>query len=104
MAKASLLKAACAAAMLAATPVLAQTSTAPNATGPGGSQATTPSHPTHHAATASHHAKHGSQSPTAQDAAVDRLNEQSYEAAQKGQPFSVTPSSSGSTTDSGGKM
>jgi hypothetical protein len=46
-------------------------------------------HPMHHMAMA--HARRGGQpSPTAQDAAVDRLNDMSLQAAQKGQTF--TPS------------
>jgi len=114
MAKASLLKAACAAAMLVATPVLAQTTPAPANTSPAGApntptthEATPGAHAMHHSAMVNHHAKHASQSATSQDAAVDRLNQQSYEAAQKGQAFGPTETttpSSGSTTDGGGKM
>jgi len=120
MAKATLFKAACAAAMLAATPVLAQNSapgtTAPanNApaadTGTGGApaahEATPGSHMTghmHHSAMGEHHARSRS-SADAQDAAVDRLNDQSYQAAQKGEAFDAgTPAApSGGTDTSGG--
>jgi hypothetical protein len=48
-------------------------------------------HPMHHAAM-THMRRRAQPSPTAQDAAVDRLNDMSLQAAQKGQTF--TPSGS----------
>jgi hypothetical protein len=114
MAKASLLTAVCAAALLATTPVLAQNSTNPGDAGAGYSpsaqgmpeaspgQTGTPSHMgsrSHHSTTAHHR---GSMRPDAQNAEVDRLNQQSYEAAQRGQNFSVGGSSGMSTAPSGG--
>jgi len=105
MAKTYLLRAACTVAMLAASPVFAQSSTqagdtggaAPSSTGPAGVEK--PMHGTgmgkHH-----HHAgmMHGSKSDSSQDAMVDRLNERSYQAAQQGQSFSPAMSGSGDAT------
>jgi hypothetical protein len=120
MAKARLLTAACAAALLAATPVLAQVGTGnagntgtgpandaqamPNQTG----QTSTPSHPgwrAHRSTSRSQGAfsrQRASRDANAQNADVDRLNQQSYEAAQRGQNFSVGGSSGMSTAPSGG--
>jgi len=110
MAKATLLQAACAAAMLAATPVFAQSNNPAGNTGADATQAapathdaTSGSHMTghmHHSAMGEHHAKSHS-SADAQDSAVDRLNDQSYQAAQKGEAFDAgTPAA----TAPGGKM
>ena len=96
MAKATLLQAACAAAMLAATPVLAQTDTKPADTTAGGAPNAPAAHTAppakamdhmHHSAMEGHHAKMGASS---QDAAVDKLNDESYQAAQKGESFNAT--------------
>jgi hypothetical protein len=51
-------------------------------------------HPMHHMAMA-HAGRRGQPSPTAQDAAVDRLNEMSLQAAQKGQTFTPTGATPG---------
>nr|WP_294523046.1 hypothetical protein [uncultured Rhodopila sp.] len=119
MAKATLFKAACAAAMLAATPVLAQSNNPAGDTGAGGStnmpathEATPGSHMTghmHHSAMSEHHAK-SHMSENSGDAAVDRLNDQSYQAAQKGEAFDAgapaMPSggTGGAAPGPGGKM
>ena len=115
MAKTRLLSSVCAAVMLAAVPALAQNSTQPGDTTGGASTTppaaspasppaaatgtdTTPadkmesgstSHPMGSRAMrhSSMHARRGG-SATAQDGAVDRLNEQSYQAARNGQSFS----------------
>ena len=97
MAKARLLQAACTVAMLAASPVFAQTNTPTGDTGAGGSAntpttneatpANTPPNTTSHSSgmTRRHNmAMKTSRSNTSQDAAVDRLNEQSLQAAQQG--------------------
>ena len=96
MAKATLFKAACAAAMLAATPVFAQSNNPAGNTGTGGAtnapaahEATPGSHVTghaHHSAMGEHHAKSHT-AEDSQDAAVDRLNDQSDQATQKGEAF-----------------
>lgn len=108
MAQATLFKAACAAAMLAATPVLAQSNNPAGDTGAANAPMThdtTPgSHPMtghmHHSAMGEHHAK-SHMSESSGDAAVDRLNDQSYQAAQKGEAFEAgTPA----TSAPGGKM
>jgi hypothetical protein len=85
MAKMRLLQVTCTVAMLAAGPVLAQNSTsdaAPTAA-PAGEHA--------HKMAGHHHtgAMHSSKGDRSQDAMVDKLNEQSYQAAQQGQPFSA---------------
>ncbi len=80
MANMRLLQVACTVAMLAAGPVLAQSSTGDAA------PAAQPAHKM-----AGHHhmgAMHSSKGDRSQDAMVDKLNEQSYQAAQQGQPFS----------------
>jgi hypothetical protein len=136
MAKAHLLHVACTVAMFAASPVFAQnnaqtgdaagaantpashdampSSTAPMSTAPAGSE-----QPTHKMAMEKHHhggAMHSSKGDSSQDAMVDRLNEQSFQAAQQGQSFSgsgagtAMPSGagmhdmSGSGATGGGKM
>src|ERR1700712_3379048 len=113
MTKTRLLQAVCTVAMLAAAPAFAQqTETPTGATGPNGSanpQATqsmsgnnggsggmTPANPggTGASASADSHATHrsgmgramhGGRDDNSQNAAVDRLNDQSYQAAQQGQ-------------------
>lgn len=88
---------ACGLALLAAGPAVAQSS-------PGDSGATTPAP---HAAHQSMHAARGGQSATAQDAEVDRLNDQSYQAAQQGRTFSAGTTSGAGTNSSqpaGGRM
>nr|WP_294509291.1 hypothetical protein [uncultured Rhodopila sp.] len=111
MAKATLFQAACAAAMLAATPVLAQSNNPTGDTGAGGSPNTPVTHDAtpgshhmtghmHHSAMGEHHAK-SHMSADSGDAAVDRLNDQSYQAAQKGEAFDAgTPAA----PPPGGKM
>jgi hypothetical protein len=110
MARASLLQAACAAAMLAATPVLAQTSTNMGDTGTT-DQSTMPApqdstsgrtgghsyRSTHRSAMEHNRGMRGD----SQSAEVDRLNQQSYEAAQRGQAFGSTGSSGMSTSPGG---
>jgi hypothetical protein len=120
MAKATLFKAACAAAMLAATPVLAQSNNPAGATGAGAASTTPPAHEAtpssamsghmHHSAMGEHHVKSHS-SADSQDAAVNRLNDESYQAAQKGEAFDAgtpaTPSggtSGGAAPPPGGKL
>jgi hypothetical protein len=46
-------------------------------------------HPMHHHAMASHYNMHASRTDSSQDAAVNKLNEQSYHAAEQGQSFSI---------------
>ncbi len=111
MARATLFKAACAAAMLAATPVLAQSNNPAGDTGaaaaantPATHDATTGAHHMpghmHHSAMGEHHAR-SHMSDSSGDAAVDRLNDQSYQAAQKGEAFDAgTPAAA----PPGGKM
>jgi hypothetical protein len=122
MVRANLLKATCAVVLLAATPVLAQTNTEPADTGTGGKPNTptvnegVPAHPMHHAGSRHHHAGTKPVS-TSQSSETDRLNEQSYQAAQKGQAYgsgdtgtpTAAPSAapgdtSGAPASSGGKM
>jgi hypothetical protein len=108
--------------MLAATPVLAQTSTNTGDTGTTdqsampATQDSTAGHTSGHAHRSTHRSAmehHRGMRGDSQDAAVDRLNQQSYEAAQRGQSFGSTgssdmsapPSGSGSMNDmSGGSM
>jgi hypothetical protein len=91
MAKTHLLPAVCTVAMLAAVPALAQTPqtgmTGSASQGGADASAMHNGHPMHHSAMGhSTGAMHG-RSDSSQDAAVDRLNEQSYQAAQQGQSF-----------------
>jgi hypothetical protein len=115
MVRTRLLQAVCTVAMLAAVPALAQNSDT-NTGMSGAPGAGTPPAPTGgnsnmapadnagsmgegHAAHRSkmgHGSMHSSKGANAQDAEVDRLNEQSYQAAQRGQAFSATGSSGGS--------
>jgi hypothetical protein len=109
MLKTRLLQAACAAAMLAAVPAFAQTNTPPAGTGnptpdhqsmPNNKSSMAPAnkdglgasakedmHSTHRSAMAHPaHMMHSGKTDTSQNAAVDSLNEKSYQAAQNGQP------------------
>jgi hypothetical protein len=115
------LLAACSAVLLAAAPAFAQTNTPPASTGAGNtphtptknapapaagmdmksSKAQMPEHPMHKSAMAHHHMMDSAKNAGAQDAAVDHLNDQSYQAAQAGHSFDV---SGGSTGMSGGSM
>lgn len=117
-----LLQSACTVAMLAASPVFAQSNTPTGATGAGGAPNTPTMHeampggttatstaggdsaastahsrhmsmPRHHSAGMMHRGK----GDTSQDAAVDQLNQQSYQAAQQGHSFSGTGSTGGAT-------
>jgi hypothetical protein len=92
MAKMRLLQVTCTVAMLAAAPVLAQNSPQTGDAAPMAAPAGEPSNKMHH-----HHAgaMHSSKGDRSQDAIVDKLNEQSYQAAQQGQPFSASGSGSG---------
>jgi hypothetical protein len=86
MAKARLLQAVCTVAMLAAAPAFAQTNMQP--ADPGSDQSTSAtSHSTHRSAGHAGATRGGRDS--SQNAAVDRLNDQSFQAAQQGQPFSA---------------
>jgi hypothetical protein len=116
MLKTRLLQAVCTVAMLAAVPAFAQSnspsagagSTAPpsadNAGGTApadkdglGAPAADGSHATHRSAKGHRTgAMQSGKSATSQDAAVDNLNEQSYQAAQKGQAFTGGGSDQGS--------
>lgn len=126
MVKTRLLPAVCTVAMLAAVPAFAQNSStgvkgAPNAgaqqppsdagnnnMAPAGSNNMAPAGNAGsmgNSATGAMHSSHRSamtrgsmhnKSATSQDAEVDRLNEQSYQAAQRGQAYSVNGASSGS--------
>lgn len=103
MLKTRLLQAVCAVAMLAAVPAFAQSNTenqaAPPAdTGNTGAPAAEGSHATHHS-TRAHRtsAMHSGKTDSSQNAAVDRLNEQSYQAAQKGEAFGGGGSDQGSS-------
>lgn len=132
MATTRLLQAACAAAILAAMPAFAQTNTETGSTGTGGMPKNPTAHETMpntmpgHKSMGSHagmedHMTHRSamthtgselRRGAGQSAAVDQLNEQSYQAARNGQGFNGTnatgtmaPSGSGSMNDtSGGSM
>ncbi len=100
----NLLRVACTVAMFAAVPAFAQTNTAPAATGadnkPAAPNAATPGDttaqsatktpaPSHKMAMASHHSMHSSKTDSSQDSAVDRLNDQSFQAAEKGTSFTA---------------
>jgi hypothetical protein len=124
MAKTRLLQAVCTVAMLAAVPAFAQRpeagmtgaggapnpaaqQPAPNASSGGtssmtpatqdgtGSSASAESHSTHRSAMAHPTGSMRGRSDRSQDAAVDRLNEQSYQAAQQGQSFGSGSSDAG---------
>ena len=125
MAKLGSLHAACAVALLAATPVLAQSNNATDGAAPapqgampstgtnkpiratggssdGSTQAMMRNHPGHHAGMGMHAAMHPRNQANAQNTAVDMLNDQSYQAAQKGQAFGGSPAATG--TDKSGSM
>jgi hypothetical protein len=104
MANARLLQAVCAVSMLAAAPAIAQTDTAPASTGAGnsvnapvadntstgsGTSGTMSTH-SHRSAMAGHSSKMMHEKSDAQDAAVNQLNDQSYQAAQRGQAFGAS--------------
>ena len=102
MLKTRLLQAVCTVAMLAAVPAFAQSNTAnqarrPRTRGNMGAPAAEGSHATHHSARAHRTgAMHSGKTDSSQNAAVDRLNEQSYQAAQKGEAFGGGGSDQGS--------
>jgi hypothetical protein len=93
MQKNRLLQAVCAVAMLAAMPAFGQSNTPPAGaepadTGNMAAPAAGESHTTHHSARAHRTgAMHSGKTDASQNADVDRLNEQSYQAAQKGEAF-----------------
>ncbi len=103
MENARLLQAICTVAVLAAAPAFAQTDTAPASTGAGNSvnapagdntstgSGTSGTMNTHSSHMAAHSSKmmHG-KSDASQDAAVNQLNDQSYQAAQRGQAFGAS--------------
>jgi hypothetical protein len=112
MAKARLLQAACAVALLAAVPAFAQqtttqpadTATSNSLNAPGAHDPTMPhastssmapaermGHPMHHSAMdgRASQSMHG-RADTSQSSAVDQLNDRSYQAAQRGQAFSAS--------------
>jgi len=127
MTKTRMLQAVCTFAMLAAAPALAQTQnpgsgmtgpngqpnpavqqSAPNssagmAPADNGSGASAPgdSHVTHRSAMGHHTGMMHSRADRSQDAAVDNLNDQSYQAAQSGQTFGSGTGSMGSSGTSG---
>jgi len=99
MANARLLQAVCTVAVLVAAPAIAQTDTAPASTGTGNSvnaaaadntSTGTMSTHSHHSAMAGHSSKMHGKSDASQDAAVNQLNDQSYQAAQRGQAFGTS--------------
>jgi hypothetical protein len=125
MAQPRLLQSVCAVALMAAAPAFAQTSTQPADTGPNNSvnapamhSAAPPAsgiapaeHMGTHADSARSHAMHHmamnhgrSRSDTSQNAAVDQLNDQSLQAAQRGQAFGMSDmtGTTGPTTMPGG--
>lgn len=109
MAKALLLQAACTVAMLAAAPAFAQTNKPTGGTGAAGapSAQTTPGTAAsagtrgtmRHHRSAMHRSggMHSAKGADAQDAAVDRLNEQSYQAAHQGQTLTAPAAGGGGT-------
>jgi hypothetical protein len=64
----------------------------------------------HHSAMEGHHMKHASKGTSSGDAAVDKLNDESYAAAQKGEAFgsgdtsAAPPAATAPMPGSGGKM
>jgi hypothetical protein len=101
MAKARLLQAVCAVALLAAAPAFAQQSTTQPPAQPSMAPADdTGSAGSHHAAMREH-AMHA-RTDTSQDSAVDQLNDQSFQAAQRGQSFSASDTGSSGGAMSGG--
>ena len=125
MAKTRLLQAVCTVAMLAAAPVLAQTQTQPAGTGPDnsvnnpvadtgstpgtmGSGTSMKGHPGHRSAMSHSNSRYD----TSQNATVDQLNDQSYQAAHSGRTYqsgsgdmpAATSNGSTSAPGGGGKM
>ena len=126
MAKTHLLQAVLSAAMLAAVPALAQTNTETGATGAGGAANNPTAMPSttggsssadtmtpgmkpmrsHHAGMEDHathrsammHSGERMHGRSSQSAAVDQLNDQSYQAARNGQAFNGTNATDGSST------
>ena len=122
MTKARLLQAVCTVAMLAAAPAFAQTNTQPattgadnsvnSPTGTGSSMAPADrmgssdssgmsTRSTHHATMGHSSGMMRSRGDSSQNAAVDQLNEQSYQAAQRGEAFNGSGSSGSSYMGSG---
>jgi hypothetical protein len=116
MVKAGLLQAVCALGLLAAAPAFAQTDTQPADTGvhnsvnvpeaPGGGSTMAPAqrNGSDSMSTMSGHMahRHGAmhaKADSSQDSEVNRLNDQSYQAAQRGEAFSASNASAG-----GGQM
>ena len=102
MLKTHLLSAVCSAALLAAVPAVAQSqSNGMNSGSMSGGQGQTTdtgaSHPR-----PMHHMNRSGQTATSQDAEVDRLNEQSLQAAQQGSTFSAGSGSTGMSSGAGG--
>ena len=64
----------------------------------GSTQAMMQNHPGHHAGMRMHTAMHSRNQANAQNAAVDMLNNQSYQAAQKGRAFGGSPAATGTAT------
>ncbi|WP_428534798.1 hypothetical protein [Rhodopila sp.] len=115
MLKTRLLQAACTVAMLAAVPALAQTSApasnapadstaAPSTEAPASPGRAMGGHPMHHSAMGHSHAMMHGRSDTSQNADVDRLNEQSYQAAQQGQTYGGVGGSGAMMAPSSGAM
>jgi hypothetical protein len=108
MAKTRLLGAICTVAMLAGAPAFAQTNRPTGDTGAGGAPnnptnaPTTAPAPNSYPATESHsthrHSAMRARNDLSQDSAVNRLNDESYQAAQKGQAFTVGGSSGANDT------
>ncbi|HXT82137.1 MAG TPA: hypothetical protein VN702_21425 [Acetobacteraceae bacterium] len=109
MAKARLLAAVCTFGLLAAGPMIALGATTQPATGvPGSSKhvtkaADSDAYGTHHSGGKAHHAARSSHSmsPTAQNAEVDRLNQESLAAAQGGREYNAGGNSGSSYGGSG---
>lgn len=115
MLKIRLLQAVCTIAMLGAVPAFAQSSTPGSTAAPAGQQAmpndtnsSAPSsdkdglgvsghsHSMHRSAmTHRNRAMHSAKTDTSQDSTIDQLNDQSYQAAQKGQTFAGNGSDTG---------
>jgi hypothetical protein len=115
MANTRLLQAICTVALLAAAPAIAQTDTAPASTGAGnsvnapaadntstgsGSSGAMTTH-SHRSAMAGRSGKMHGRSDASQDAAVNQLNDQSYQAAQRGQAFGTSNMGSSGMTPGG---
>jgi hypothetical protein len=106
-----------AALMLAALPAFAQTNTQPGTmngnpgmtpkssmgTSAGGMHASDHAQDTHQSMSP-HHAMRGGRNDGSQNAAVDRLNDQSFQAAQQGQNFTPGSSSGGSAMPASDSM